>query len=284
MVLALCLGNSVGLNPMARQAARPKMAAPLQKAAQTKAIARAAGTVAASLVLALPTTSFAAICDYAPTSDLCAQERQREALKPKAKGDKGKGPAMAVAKPVAKPAPPPVKLTKEAQAVADAEATIAKMEKKKKDMTAQFESQKAKVDAMPEVKEMMKMQEQMKSAVKEYDSSVPRMKAQLPKMKEVRDKKAKKDKFVAQNKARREKKERDAKAAQKKARAPRPPVPSAIDATRRIRAGRGQETRRREGAKRKKGDPGEGRRGEEKDRGRRRELVAAHGAVLITHC
>ena len=174
------------------------MAAPLQKAAQTKAIARAAGTVAASLVLALPTTSFAAICDYAPTSDLCAQERQREALKPKAKGDKGKGPAMAIAKPVAKPpAPPAPKLTKEAQAVADAEATIAKMEKKKKDMTAQFESQKAKVDAMPEVKEMLKMQEQMKSAVKEYDSSVPRMKAQLPKMKEVRDKKAKKAKFVA---------------------------------------------------------------------------------------
>ena len=174
------------------------MAAPLQKAAQTKAIARAAGTVAASLALALPTTSFAAICDYAPTSDLCAQERQREALKPKAKGDKGKGPAMAIAKPVAKPpAPPAPKLTKEAQAVADAEATIAKMEKKKKDMTAQFESQKAKVDAMPEVKEMLKMQEQMKSAVKEYDSSVPRMKAQLPKMKEVRDKKAKKAKFVA---------------------------------------------------------------------------------------
>ena len=218
MVLALCLGNSAGLNPIARQQARPKMAAPLQKAAQTKAIARAAGTVAASLVLALPTTSFAAICDYAPTSDLCAQERQREALKPKAKGDKGKGPAMAIAKPVAKPpAPPAPKLTKEAQAVADAEATIAKMEKKKKDMTAQFESQKAKVDAMPEVKEMLKMQEQMKSAVKEYDSSVPRMKAQLPKMKEVRDKKAKKDKFVAQNKARREKKEKDAKAAQKKA-------------------------------------------------------------------
>ena len=285
VVLALCLGNSSGLNPIARQVARPKMAAPLQKAAQTKAIARAAGTVAASLVLALPTTSFAAICDYAPTSDLCAQERQREALKPKAKGDKGKGPAMAIAKPVAKPpAPPAPKLTKEAQAVADAEATIAKMEKKKKDMTAQFESQKAKVDAMPEVKEMLKMQEQMKSAVKEYDSSVPRMKAQLPKMKEVRDKKAKKDKFVAQNKARREKKERDAKAAQKKARAPRPPVPYAIAATRRIRAGRGQEARRREGAKREEGDPGEGRRGEEKDRGQRRELVAAHGAVLITNC
>merc|ERR1712078_595877 len=167
---------------------------------------------------AAPTVSYAAICDYAPTSDLCAHERQREALKPKAKGDKGKAaPAFAIAKPVAKPAPPPVKLTKEAQAMGDAEATIAKMEKKKKDMTAQFESQKAKVDAMPEVKEMMKMQEQMKSAVKEYDSSVPRMKAQLPKMKEVRDKKAKKDKFVAQNKARREKKEKDAKAAQKKA-------------------------------------------------------------------
>ena len=218
MVLALCLGNSSGLNPIARQVARPKMAAPLQKAAQTKAIARAAGTVAASLVLALPTTSFAAICDYAPTSDLCAQERQREALKPKAKGDKGKGPAMAIAKPVAKPpAPPAPKLTKEAQAVADAEATIAKMEKQKKDMTAQFEAQKKKVDAMPEVQEMMKMKGQMESAVKDYDSSVPRMKAQLPKMKEVRDKKAKKDKFVAQNKARREKKEKDAKAAQKKA-------------------------------------------------------------------
>ena len=141
VVLALCLGNSAGLNPIARQQARPKMAAPLQKAAQTNAaIARAAGTVAASLALAWPTTSFAAICDYAPTSDLCAQERQREALKPKAKGDKGKGPAMAIAKPVAKPAPPPVKLTKEAQAVADAEATIAKMEKQKKDMTAQCEA------------------------------------------------------------------------------------------------------------------------------------------------
>ena len=242
-------------------------------------------TQAAALILAAPTVSYAAICDYAPTSDLCAQERQREALKPKAKGDKGKAaPAFAVAKPVAKPAPPPVKLTKEAQAVADAEATIAKMEKQKKDMTAQFEAQKKKVDAMPEVQEMMKMKGQMESAVKDYDSSVPRMKAKLPAMKEVRDKKAKKDKFVAQNKARREKKERDAKAAQKKARAPRPPVPSAIDATRRIRAGRGQETRRREGAKREEGDPGEGRRGEEKDRGRRRELVAAHGFVLITHC
>ena len=140
------------------------------------------------------------------------------------------------------------------------------------------------MDAMPEVKEMMKMKGQMESAVKDYDSSVPRMKAKLPAMKEVRDKKAKKDKFVAQNKARREKKERDAKAAQKKARAPRPPVPYAIAATRRIRAGRGQEARRREGAKREEGDPGEGRRGEEKDRGQRRELVAAHGAVLITHC
>ena len=83
---------------------------------------------------------------------------------------------------------------------------------------------------MPEVKEMMKMKGQMESAVKDYDSSVPRMKAKLPAMKEVRDKKAKKDKFVAQNKARREKKERDAKAAQKKVRAPRPPVPYAIDA------------------------------------------------------
>ena len=149
-------------------------------------------TQAAALILAAPTVSYAAICDYAPTSDLCAQERQREALKPKAKGDKGKGPAMAIAKPVAKPAPPPVKLTKEAQAVADAEATIAKMEKQKKDMTAQFEAQKKKVDAMPEVQEMMKMKGQMESAVKDYDSSVPRMTAKLPAMKEVRDKKAKK--------------------------------------------------------------------------------------------
>ena len=66
------------------------------------------------------------------------------------------------------------------------------------------------------------MKGQMEAAVKEYDSSAPRMKAQLPKMKEVRDKRAKKAKFVAANKARREKKERDAKAAQKKARAPRP--------------------------------------------------------------
>ena len=63
-----------------------------------------------------------------------------------------------------------------------------------------------------QVKEMMKMKGQMESAVKEYDSAAPRMKAKLPKMKEVRDKKAKKDKFVAQNKARREKKERDEKA------------------------------------------------------------------------
>merc|ERR1719182_1269869 len=116
---------------------------------------------------------------------------------------------MAIAKPVAKPAPPPVKLTKEAQAVADAEATIAKMEKKKKDMTAQFESQKAKVDAMPEVKEMLKMQEQMKSAVKEYDSSVPRMKAQLREKKEGDAKAAQKkaeDKKRADEKARKEKK------------------------------------------------------------------------------
>jgi len=278
--MQLAMRISLGLVAAATALAPGKVAPPTKTA-----LARKAASTAAAIILAAPTVSYAAICDYAPTSDLCAQERQREALKPKAKGDKGKAaPAFAVAKPVAKPAPPPVKLTKEAQAVADAEATIAKMEKKKKDMTAQFESQKAKVDAMPEVKEMLKMQEQMKSAVKEYDSSVPRMKAQLPKMKEVRDKKAKKDKFVAQNKARREKKERDAKAAQKKARAPRPPLPSAIDATRRIRAGRGQETRRREGAERKKGDPGEGRCGEEKDRGRRRELVAAHGFVLITHC
>ena len=173
-------------------------AAPLQKAAQTNAaIARAAGTVAASLALALPTTSFAAICDFAPTSDLCAAEKQREALKPKAKGATGTKPAFAVAKPVAKPAPPPIKLTKEAQAVADAEAAIAKMEAKKRDMTTQFEAQKKKVDAMPEVQEMMKMKGQMEAAVKEYDSSAPRMKAQLPKMKEVRDKKAKKAKFVA---------------------------------------------------------------------------------------
>ena len=48
------------------------------------------------------------------------------------------------------------------------------------------------MDAMPEVKEMMKMKGQMESAVKDYDSSVPRMKAKLPAMKEVRDKKAKK--------------------------------------------------------------------------------------------
>ena len=102
-----------------------------------------------------------------------------------------------MAKPVAKPPPPAVKLTKEAQAVADAEAAIAKMEAKKRDMTSQFEAQKKKVDAMPEVQEMMKMKGQMEAAVKEYDSSAPRMKAQLPKMKEVRDKKAKKAKFVA---------------------------------------------------------------------------------------
>merc|ERR1711939_277719 len=97
-------------------------------------------------------------------------------------------------------------------AVADAEAAIAKMEAKKRDMTTQFEAQKKKVDAMPEVQEMMKMKGQMEAAVKEYDSAAPRMKAQLPKMKEVRDKKAKKAKFVAANKARREKKERDEKA------------------------------------------------------------------------
>ena len=176
--------------------------APGKVAPPTKtALARKAASTAAALILAAPiaapTVSYAAVCDFAPTSDLCVQERQREALKPKAKGATGSKPAFAVAKPVAKPPPPPVKLTKEAQAVADAEAAIAKMEAKKRDMTAQFESQKAKVDAMPEVKEMLKMQEQMKSAVKEYDSAAPRMKAQLPKMKEVRDKKAKKAKFVA---------------------------------------------------------------------------------------
>ena len=147
------------------------------------------------------------------------------------------------------------------------------------------------MDAMPEVKEMMKMKGQMESAVKDYDSSVPRMKAKLPAMKEVRDKKAKKVgarrpsfrrlswrtlrrrrlilaihtgqvRRPEQGPAREERKRREGRA----------------------KKGRGQETRRREGAKRKKGHPGEGRRGEEKDRGRRRELVAAHGAVLITHC
>merc|ERR1711939_1169132 len=102
-------------------------------------------------------------------------------------------------------------------AVADAEAAIAKMEAKKRDMTSQFEAQKKKVDAMPEVQEMMKMKGQMEAAVKEYDSSAPRMKAQLPKMKEVRDKKAKKAKFVAANKARREKKAKVKAAADKKA-------------------------------------------------------------------
>merc|ERR1711990_1024736 len=71
-------------------------------------------------------------------------------------------------------------------------------------MTSQFEAQKKKVDAMPEVQEMMKMKGQMEAAVKEYDSAAPRMKAQLPKAKEA--------KFVAANKARREKKERDEKA------------------------------------------------------------------------
>ena len=201
--------------------------APGKVAPPTKtALARKAASTAAALILAAPiaapTVSYAAVCDFAPTSDLCVQERQREALKPKAKGATGSKPAFAVAKPVAKPPPPAVKLTKEAQAVADAEAAIAKMEAKKRDMTSQFEAQKKKVDAMPEVQEMMKMKGQMEAAVKEYDSSAPRMKAQLPKMKEVRDKKAKKDAFVAKNKARREKKERDAKAAQKKARAPRP--------------------------------------------------------------
>merc|ERR1711924_378074 len=105
-------------------------------------------------------------------------------------------------------------------------------EKQKKDMTAQFEAQKAKVDAMPEVKEMMKMKGQMESAVKDYDSSVPRMKAKLPAMKEVRDKKAKKDKFVAQNKARRE---------------------EGAGCQGGPEEGRGQETRRREGAKREEG-------------------------------
>ena len=176
--------------------------APGKVAPPTKtALARRAASTAAALILAAPiaapTVSYAAVCDFAPTSDLCVQERQREALKPKAKGATGTKPAFAVAKPVAKPAPPPIKLTKEAQAVADAEAAIAKMEAKKRDMTTQFEAQKKKVDAMPEVQEMMKMKGQMEAAVKEYDSAAPRMKAQLPKMKEVRDKKAKKAKFVA---------------------------------------------------------------------------------------
>ena len=119
--------------------------APGKVAPPTKtALARKAASTAAALILAAPiaapTVSYAAVCDFAPTSDLCVQERQREALKPKAKGATGSKPAFAVAKPVAKPPPPAVKLTKEAQAVADAEATIAKMEKQKKDMTAQCEA------------------------------------------------------------------------------------------------------------------------------------------------
>jgi hypothetical protein len=213
----LAFSSCAALNPTAKRVTNARV-----QSAAVPAIARSVATVAASLALVVPDAASAAVCDFAPTSDLCVQERQREALKPKAKGATGSKPAFAVAKPVAKPPPPPIKLTKEAQAVADAEAAIAKMEAKKRDMTTQFEAQKKKVDAMPEVQEMMKMKGQMEAAVKEYDSAAPRMKAQLPKMKEVRDKKAKKDAFVAKNKARREKKERDAKAAQKKARAPRP--------------------------------------------------------------
>ena len=231
--------------------------------------------------------SYAAVCDFAPTSDLCVQERQREALKPKAKGATGSKPAFAVAKPVAKPPPPAVKLTKEAQAVADAEAAIAKMEAKKRDMTTQFEAQKKKVDAMPEVQEMMKMKGQMEAAVKEYDSAAPRMKAQLPKMKEVRDKKAKKAKFVAacvETRHRREKKERDAKAAQKKARRRRVDgvgrlTPSMqVAANKARREAEDKKSAEEKAAKREEGDPGEGR--QEADADRRRELVAAHGSVL----
>ena len=205
--MALAFSSCAALNPTAKRVTSARV-----QSAAVPAIARSVATVAASLALVVPDAASAAVCDFAPTSDLCVQERQREALKPKAKGATGSKPAFAVAKPVAKPPPPAVKLTKEAQAVADAEAAIAKMEAKKRDMTTQFEAQKKKVDAMPEVQEMMKMKGQMEAAVKEYDSSAPRMKAQLPKMKEVRDKKAKKDAFVAKNKARREKKERDEKA------------------------------------------------------------------------
>ena len=216
----MAFSSCAALNPTAKRVTNARV-----QSAAVPAIARSVATVAASLALVVPDAASAAVCDFAPTSDLCVQERQREALKPKAKGATGSKPALA--KPVAKPPPPPIKLTKEAQAVADAEAAIAKMEAKKRDMTTQFEAQKKKVDAMPEVQEMMKMKGQMEAAVKEYDSSAPRMKAQLPKMKEVRDKKAKKDKFVAQNKARREKKERDAKAAQKK-QFPEPHKPKAV--------------------------------------------------------
>merc|ERR1719487_2782433 len=102
----------------------PKVA----RATKTAFARKAASTVAALILaapIAAPTVSYAAVCDFAPTSDLCVQERQREALKPKAKGATGSKPALAVAKPVAKPPPPPIKLTKEAQAVADAEAAIA---------------------------------------------------------------------------------------------------------------------------------------------------------------
>ena len=188
----MAFSGCAALNPTAKRVTSARV-----QSAAVPAIARSVATVAASLALVVPDAAFAAVCDFAPTSDLCVQERQREALKPKAKGATGSKPAFAVAKPVAKPPPPPVKLTKEAQAVADAEAAIAKMEAKKRDMTSQFEAQKKKVDAMPEVQEMMKMKGQMEAAVKEYDSAAPRMKAQLPKMKEVRDKKAKKAKFVA---------------------------------------------------------------------------------------
>ena len=212
--------------------------APGKVAPPTKtALARKAASTAAALILAAPiaapTVSYAAVCDFAPTSDLCVQERQREALKPKAKGATGSKPAFAVAKPVAKPPPPADKTHEGGPGRRRRRGRDREDGSEEEDMTTQFEAQKKKVDAMPEVQEMMKMKGQMEAAVKEYDSSAPRMKAQLPKMKEVRDKKAKKAKFVAaKNKARREKKERDAKAAQKKARAPRPQTPYAIEATR----------------------------------------------------
>ena len=214
LVLALACTSAVALNPTSKRVTSTARVT----------IAKSAATVAASLVLLTPNVAFAGVCDYAPTSDLCVAERKKEALKPKAAGAKGAKPAAnsfgntgASFLPAAKPAgPPPVKLTKEAQAVADAEATISKLDASKKAAQSAFDAQKAKVDAMQEAKDLAQAGKRVEAAKNEYDSAVPRLKSQLPQMKEVRDKKAKKDKFVAGNKAKREKKERDAKAAVKK--------------------------------------------------------------------
>merc|ERR1712091_802834 len=86
VVLALLLSSASALRPQRGVAARVRSArdgtAPAEAtaAASVAPVGRAAAAAALSALLVLqPTASFAGVCDYAPTSDLCVAEKAREA-------------------------------------------------------------------------------------------------------------------------------------------------------------------------------------------------------------